>query len=113
MDREKQWDRTITFLCYKNMQKKHTKAKITALKNTYFTEMLHIDISVVKPAATAQISLKFRGQKKNKKKTNPYSNTVGYHLFKLSLFAYGKRRKVARNWPHKVNLSELVAHVKT
>ena len=73
MDRENQWDRTTTFLCYKNMQKKHTKAKITALKNTYFTEMLHIDISVVKPAATAQISLKFRGQKKNKKPIFEYS----------------------------------------
>lgn len=36
----------------------------------HFMEMLHIEISGAKPAATAQIPLKFREQ------------MVGYHFFK-------------------------------
>lgn len=51
------------------------------------------EIRVVQSAATAQIPLQFRGQEK-------YPNTVGQHVFKLSLFAQIKG-KVPINWSHK------------
>lgn len=74
-------------------RKKTHKAKITALKNAFHWDA-HIEISIVKPAATAQIPLKFRGQK------------VGYHLLKYKggLHTSKEKRAVATNWSHKGEL---------
>lgn len=73
----------------------HLTEKTHHIKKMYFTERLHIEISV-KPAATAQIPRKFRGQ-------ITYSSTIGYHLFnyRACLCIIKSKRKVAINGSHK------------